>query len=84
VPAGLIAILKRMMAKRPEDRFQTPASAALSLLPFTRRAQTPSVGMMPAQKGTLPAPSADTPLPAALARPNARDQRVSTAHTKAT
>ena len=68
VPTGLIALLKRMMAKQPEDRFQTPASAALSLLPFTRRSQLPSGEIVPAPKGTLPSPSADTPLPAALAR----------------
>ncbi len=38
VPEGVLAIVKRMIAKKPEDRYQTPASLALALLPFTRRA----------------------------------------------
>jgi eukaryotic-like serine/threonine-protein kinase len=67
VPDGVLAILKRMMAKTPEDRFQTPASVGLALMPFTRRRATLSSGALPAIKGTLPAPSADTPLPAKLA-----------------
>lgn len=70
VPAPVAAIVKRMMAKQPEDRFQTPASAALALLPFTRRLPSlQSSGRLPTLKGILPGPSADTPLPAALARP---------------
>ncbi len=74
VPAGLIAILKRMMAKQPEDRFQTPASVALSLLPFTRRLPAASDGLPSALKGVLPAVSADTPLPTALAKRAAPEQ----------
>lgn len=70
VPAPVAAIVKRMMAKQPEYRFQTPASAALALLPFTRRLPSlQSSGRLPTLKGILPGPSADTPLPAALARP---------------
>lgn len=68
VPVGLLAILKRMLAKKPEDRFQTPASVGLALLPFTRRTPTLSSGTLPVLKGMLPAPNADTPLPPALAR----------------
>lgn len=37
VTAPVIAILDRMLAKRPEDRFHTPASVALALLPFTKQ-----------------------------------------------
>lgn len=36
VPAEVIAILKRMTAKTPEERFQTPAAVALALTPFAR------------------------------------------------
>lgn len=66
VPADVIAVVERMMAKEPADRFQTPASAALALLPFTRRAslQTGSSAMLPTLRGK---PSRtgrdDTPLP---------------------
>ncbi len=68
VPASVIAILKRMMAKQAEERFQTPASVGLALMPFTRRTPSSgSSGTLPAPKGPLPAPSDHTPLPAALA-----------------
>lgn len=34
VPQGVRGILRRMMAKRPEARYQTPAEVALALQPF--------------------------------------------------
>jgi serine/threonine protein kinase len=34
-PAGLAAVVERMMAKRPEDRFQSPADVAEALAPYT-------------------------------------------------
>lgn len=34
VPARLVAIVRRMMAKKPAERFQTPAEAASELMPF--------------------------------------------------
>jgi hypothetical protein len=34
VPPGLAAVLGKMMAKRPENRFQTPAAVAEALAPF--------------------------------------------------
>jgi serine/threonine-protein kinase len=36
VPPALAAIVRRMMAKKPTDRFQTPAAVALALTPFCR------------------------------------------------
>ena len=36
---GLGPIVRRMMAQEPGDRFQTPAAAALALLPFCRRGE---------------------------------------------
>jgi len=36
VPADVVNILQRMMAKSPDDRFQTPAAVALALTSFTR------------------------------------------------
>jgi serine/threonine protein kinase len=41
LPAGLPALVKRLMAKRPEDRFQTPAAVALALAPYCRGGATP-------------------------------------------
>lgn len=40
VPDGVLAILKRMLAKKPEDRFGTPAALALALAPFVKPDQT--------------------------------------------
>ncbi|MBL8793710.1 MAG: protein kinase [Planctomycetia bacterium] len=36
-PRGLSAVLRRMLAKRPADRYQTPADAAAALAPFVPR-----------------------------------------------
>ena len=36
VPPEVSLIVKRMMAKQPERRFQTPAGVALALLPYSR------------------------------------------------
>ncbi len=38
-PPGVRTILGRMLAKKPEKRFQTPAAVALALLPFVRADQ---------------------------------------------
>lgn len=34
VPAPVLAILRRLLAKKPEDRFQTPADLAAALMPY--------------------------------------------------
>src|SRR5262249_29472714 len=34
IPPGLAAVVQKMMAKRPADRYQTPAEAAAALAPF--------------------------------------------------
>jgi hypothetical protein len=41
VSAGLEAVLARMLAKRPEGRYQTPGEVAEALAPFTSPAQSP-------------------------------------------
>ncbi len=38
LPAGLAAVVERMMAKEPSQRYQTPAKVAEALAPFTRPA----------------------------------------------
>src|SRR5262249_23584534 len=36
VPPPLARVIDRMMARKPEDRYQTPADVAAALAPFTR------------------------------------------------
>lgn len=36
LPAGLPGVVRKMMAKRPEDRYRTPAALAAALAPFCR------------------------------------------------
>jgi serine/threonine protein kinase len=49
VSAGLSAVLQRMMAKGPDQRFQTPAAVALALAPFTQAAPAPVPVPRPAE-----------------------------------
>jgi WD40 repeat protein/serine/threonine protein kinase len=41
IPAGLAAVLDRMMAKKPEERFQQPQEIVRALLPWTQGAVAP-------------------------------------------
>ena len=68
VPIGVVALVKRMMAKSPDERFQTPASVALALMAFARCAPTLSgSGKLPTLKGPyISVGRDDTPLPAVL------------------
>jgi serine/threonine protein kinase/WD40 repeat protein len=66
VPAALGAVVRRMMAKRPDDRPSTPAEAAEALEPFTRPASvgaSPPPPRPPALSTTVGAPGAPDKLP---------------------
>jgi len=62
LPAGLGDVLKRLLAKRPEDRFQTPAALALALAPYCRG--DGSAPCLPPRISTYP--HDDTPIRGAL------------------
>ena len=76
VPAELVAVVERLMAKQPGDRYATPADAATTLAPFAEGAdlarlteeaaeRTPSavtVGAAGAAADTLPARTQTAPL----------------------
>lgn len=68
VPEEIVAILQRMMAKQPEDRFQTPAAVAVALAAYTRTHQKVSATSAPVRPGNFQQhPLKDnTPLPKAL------------------
>jgi len=56
VPAGVSAIIRKLLAKKPDDRYQTPAELAAALVPFSK----------PASAWEIRAPA---PVAAAAARP---------------
>jgi serine/threonine-protein kinase len=60
VPPAVAAIVRRMMAKKPEDRFQTPAAVALGLKPYCRAESTTSRRREPPKPCPAP-PLQDTP-----------------------
>src|SRR5262249_55312924 len=41
LPAGLAAIIRKMLAKRPEDRYQNPSEVAAALAPLAQTSPTP-------------------------------------------
>lgn len=86
VPEEVEAILRRMLAKAPQHRFQTPAAVAAALAPFVRSAKPGTGGQVPgapqhtnAQPERPPRPNDRTPLPTALGGAAAATQRLSKA-----
>ena len=69
LPPGLLGVIHKMMAKRPDDRYATPAAVAKALEPFC-----PS-GPGPMSSGRLPAVAAAllTGLPPPLVEPPSAD-----------
>ncbi|HZT80847.1 MAG TPA: WD40 repeat domain-containing serine/threonine protein kinase [Gemmataceae bacterium] len=57
VPAGVAAVVRRLTAKRPEERYQTPAELAAALLPFCSLEKC-SLGPLP-ETLCLPGPQGD-------------------------
>jgi hypothetical protein len=55
VPAGVAAVLRRMMAKRREDRYQTPVEVATALGPFCVAELPTSVVPQPIPVSIVPA-----------------------------
>jgi serine/threonine-protein kinase len=67
LPAGLAVLLQRLMAKRPEDRFQTPAAVALALAPYGRGERTTTAAFPVTRPHPVPTPRHDdTPVQAAF------------------
>jgi serine/threonine protein kinase len=53
VPAELAAVVAKMIAKKPEERYQTPMEAAQALLPFIKAGPRPAVSrVLSSGKGT--------------------------------
>ena len=61
VPAEVEALVRRLMAKRPDDRFATPAAAAEAIGAVLARIDDEALSRTPAPDVTQP-----TPLPIAL------------------
>jgi formylglycine-generating enzyme required for sulfatase activity len=71
VPAGLWAVVARLLAKDPARRYQTPAEVAQALAPFCRRGGK----AIPAPPGTPKPPGAVPPTTATLSAGAARGAR---------
>jgi eukaryotic-like serine/threonine-protein kinase len=69
VPPGVSAVLRRMMARRPEDRYQTPAEVAEALEPFCQAEPPVAVGPQPVPV----APVVPVPVTPALPEPPSGD-----------
>jgi eukaryotic-like serine/threonine-protein kinase len=81
LPSGVTAIVKRMLAKQPEARFQTPAAVALALAPYARADRKTVVKRRTALKLGKALPQRDdTPLPIKLGgKPGKSTSRLSKA-----
>jgi serine/threonine protein kinase len=71
VPPALAAIIRRMMAKKPEARFQTPAAVAIALKPLCRGDLTTPRRAVPPRKAVERGEHEDTPLPSGTIMPGA-------------
>src|SRR5262249_47708922 len=66
VPAALGAVVRKLMAKRPEDRYQVPADAEAALLPFCPTGGGADTARSPeaqARLGAVPVPVVGTAAP---------------------
>ncbi len=59
VPAELAAVVNRMIAKKPSDRYQTPGEVARALAPFFRAGANPGASGI---QRSIPASSVAAPL----------------------
>lgn len=60
LPPGLVQVINRMMARRPEDRPQTPADVIRALRPWLREVQPPSDEEIPSLSPAAQAASTST------------------------
>jgi serine/threonine protein kinase len=64
VPPGLNPVLQKMLAKKPDDRYRTPASVAAALASFARPASRPTTTGLPRVE-----PKPSTPEPDKSSKP---------------
>jgi len=67
VPPALAAVVRRLMAKRPEDRCQTPAATAAALAPFCRATSAAADAAAEALTEVLPGNQPDLRRPSSSA-----------------
>jgi serine/threonine-protein kinase len=62
VPAGLAAVARKMMAKRPDDRYQTPGEVAAALAPICHAGPVVAVPVAAAAPAAIPVGPAARPV----------------------
>jgi hypothetical protein len=82
VPEGFLAVLEKMMAKQPEQRYQTPAELVEALIPFTQEPIPPpspdempklspaALGQSPSDVAPAPPPTPASTAPSSKQRTN--------------
>ncbi len=77
VPDGLWAVLRRMLAKRPDDRYQTPAELLDALMRLSAVAETPGRQTPSPEDSERAAAPSPTPTPAVETTPGPRRRPLS-------
>jgi len=75
LPPPLVAVIEKMMAKQPDERFQTPAEVAHALRRFAGAARAPQAGPAPASVASEATAAPAKKDPVAKAVPGARRRR---------
>ncbi len=74
VSADLVRVLGRMLAKNPDDRYQTPAELLDDLLPRPQAARPERKAARPFTPRPRPTPSTDLPKPTSAAAPDVDEE----------
>jgi serine/threonine-protein kinase len=74
VPAGLVAVVRRMMAKRLDDRYQTPGEVAAALVPFCHAGPVVAVPVSAAAPVAIPVGPPARPVAVPLSPESHADQ----------
>ena len=84
VPAGLQAIMEKMMAKKPEDRFQTAHEVSEAIANWQKPSSSPAASAVPPVTTAVPPATAAVKSPAAAGKPAVSVTKAPVAKSKPT